>query len=264
MDVPTLLERINHKHGTDLKLRRYAQGENQGAYAVEDASGALLVLKWQATTAMLSRVERARLVTERLVTLGVPAPRYGLVDTFPEGTTYWLQTALPGSPPADLRLSPLHARQLLELNERQAGQALSAEQDWSGYVRRVVFAGESGWADTLRQHSPETRALLGRLERVTAGREASVSRTSDLVHGDLALDLSKLLFYSYENLPTYDRPVRDVLRKRIADISGPDALVVYLAYTVLAQLDWSIHHHSRVAVAGWVAKASAILEDLAA
>ena len=131
MDVPTLLERINHKHGTDLKLRRYAQGENQGAYAVEDASGALLVLKWQATTAMLSRVERARLVTERLVTLGVPAPRYGLVDTFPEGTTYWLQTALPGDPPAGLHLSFEHAQQLLELNERQAGQAVSAEQDWS-------------------------------------------------------------------------------------------------------------------------------------
>lgn len=291
MDVPTLLERINGKHETGLKLKgRYAQGENQGAYAVEDASGAPFVLKWQATTAMRSRLERARLIAERLVTLGVPAPRYALIDSFPEGTTYWLQMALPGSPPADLRLSSLHARQLLDLNERQAGQAVSAEQDWSGYVRRVVFAGESGWADTLRQHSSETRALLERLGRVTAGREASVSRTSDLVHGDLALgnvlvvgqqvtgivdwdaagcgdralDLSKLLFYSYENLPTYDRPVRDVLRKRIADISGPDALVVYLAYNVLAQLDWSIHHHSRVAVAGWVAKASAILEELAA
>lgn len=292
MDVPTLLERINRKHGTDLKLRgRYVQGENQGAYAVADASGALFVLKWQVKAAMLSRLERARLIAERLIKLGVPAPRYGLIGSFPEGTTYWLQTALPGSPPADLRLSPLHVRQLLELNERQAGQALSAEQDWSWYVRAVVFAGESGWADTLQRHSPETRDLLGRLERVTAGREDSVSRTGDLVHGDLALgnvlvvgeqvtgvvdwdaagcgdralDLSKLLFYSYENWPMYEnRSLQDVLRERIADISGPDALVVYLAYNTLAQLDWSIRHHNRVAVAGWVAKASAILEDLEA
>lgn len=290
MDVSTLLERINYKHGTDLTLKgRYATGENQGAYAVADASGAPFVLKWQATTEMLSRLERARGVAERLVKLGVPAPRYHLIGSFPEGTTYWLQTALPGSPPADLRLSLEHVRQLLDLNERQAGQALSAEQDWSEYVRRVVFAGESGWADTLRRHSPGTRALLGRLERVTAGREDSVSRTSDLVHGDLALgnvlvvggqvtgivdwdaagcgdralDLSKLLFYSYENWPTYvNRPVQDVLRERIADISGVDALVVYLAYNILAQLDWSIHHHSPEAVTGWVAKASAILEDL--
>ena len=292
MDVPTLLGRINYQHGTNLKLKgRYAQGENQGAYAVEDASGAPFVLKWQATTAMLSRLERARLIADRLVERGGPAPRYGRRGSVPEGTTYWLQTALPGNPPADLRLSLEHAQQLLELNERQAGQAVSAEQDWSWYVRRVVFAGESGWADTLQRHSPETRALLGRLVRVTAGREASVSRTGDLVHGDLALgnvlvvgrqvtglvdwdaagcgdralDLSKLLFYSYENLPTYEnRPVQDVLRERIADISGPDALVVYLVYNILAQLDWSIHHHSRVAVAGWVAKASAILEELTA
>ena len=66
MDVPTLLERINHKHGADLKLKgRYAQGENQGAYAIQDASGTPFVLKWQATTEMLSRLERARLVAER-------------------------------------------------------------------------------------------------------------------------------------------------------------------------------------------------------
>ena len=285
-----LLERVNAEHGTAFKLMgRYAQGENQGAYAVADASGAPLVLKWQATTAMLSRLERARAVTDRLVTLAVPAPRYHLIGSFPEGTTYWLQTALPGNPPADLRLSLEHARQLLELNDRQAGQALTAEQDWSEYVRAVVFEGESGWADTLRGHSPETRALLGRLERVTAGREASVSRTGDLVHGDLslgnvlvvgeqvtgivdwdaagcgdrALDLSKLLFYSYESYKSYENgSVRSLLRERITDVSGVDALVVYLAYNILAQLDWSIHHHSPEAVTGWIAVASLILHEV--
>lgn len=288
-----LLERLNAEHGTALRLiGRYAQGENHGAYAVADASGAAFVLKWQATTELRSRLERARLVTERLVKLGVPAPRYVLIGSFPEGTTYWLQTALPGSPPADLRLSLEHARQLLDLNERQAEQALSSEQDWSGYVRRVVFAGESGWADTLRGYSPETRALLGRLERVTAGRENGVSRTGDLVHGDLALgnvlvvgeqvtgvvdwdaagcgdralDLSKLLFYSYENRSLRELlenwPMRELLWQHIMNISGPDALVVYLAYNILAQLDWSIRHHSPEAVAGWVATASLILADV--
>ena len=288
-----LLERVNAEHGTAFKLlERYAQGENQGAYAVADASGAPLVLKWQATTEMLSRLERARGVAERLVKLGVPAPRYHLIGSFPEGTTYWLQTALPGGPPADLRLSLEHARQLLALNDQQAGQALSAEQDWSGYVRAVVFAGESGWADTLRGHSSKTRALLGRLERVTVGREDGVSRTGDLVHGDLALgnvlvvgeqvtgivdwdaagcgdralDLSKLLFYSYENQSMREllenRPIRELLWRHIMNISGPDALVVYLAYNILAQLDWSIRHHSPEAVTGWVAVASLILHEV--
>ncbi len=239
MDVQDLLGRINAEHGTGFRLKgRYALGENQGAYAVEDASGAPLVLKWQAQPSMLSRLERARAVTDRLATLAVLVPRYLLIGTFPEGTTYWVQTALPGSPPAPLHLSLEHARQLLDLNERQAGQALSSEQDWSWYVRAAVFAGESGWSDTLQQHSPETRALLSRLEGITAGKETCVSRTTDLVHGDLALtnvlvvgntvtgvvdwdaagcgdralDLSKLLFYSYELEPVYEHePVRTLL-----------------------------------------------------
>lgn len=284
MDVQDLLGRINAKHGTGFRLKgRYALGENQGAYAIEDALGAPLVLKWQALPEMLSRLERARAVTDRLATLAVPVPRYLLIGTFPEGTTYWLQTALPGSPPAPLHLSLEHVRQLLDLNERQAGQALSSEQDWSWYVRAAVFAGESGWSDTLQQHSPETRALLLRLEGVTAGKETCVSRTTDLVHGDLALtnvlvvgdtvtgivdwdaagcgdralDLSKLLFYSYEH-----EPVRTLLWRRLSAVSGPDALVVYLAYNILAQLDWSIRHHSPVAVRGWVAKASFILKEI--
>lgn len=277
-----LLERINDKHGTEYKLKgRYDTGENQGAYAVEDASGTLFVLKWQAHPGMLTRLERARSVTNRLITLAVPVPRYLLIDTFPEGTTYWFQAALPGSPLACMSLE--HVRQLLDLNEQQAGQALSSEQDWSWYVRAVVFVGESGWADTLRHYSPETRALLSRLERVTAGREACVSRMSDLVHGDLALsnvlvvgnavtgivdwdaagcgdralDLSKLLFYSYENWP-----VRSLLWERIAAISGRDTLAVYLAYNILAQLDWDIRHHSRAAVDARVIKAARILEDV--
>lgn len=286
MDTRDLLERINAKHGTEFRLKeRYAQGENQGAYAVADALGVPLVLKWQPQPSMLSHLERARAVTDRLVTLAAPVPRYLLIGTFPDGATYWLQTALPGSPPSRLDLQQLH--QLLIWNERQAGQALSAEQDWSWYVRAVVFAGESGWTDSLRNYSSKTRALLCDLEQVTAGKETCVSRTSDLVHGDLgpsnvlvaegevtgivdwdaagcgdrALDLSKLLFYSYEHKPIH-KLIQSLLRERIATMSGRDALVVYLVYNILAQLDWSIHHHSRGVVDEWVAKASFILKDM--
>lgn len=287
--IEDLLDRINAEHGTGFRLKgRYAEGENQGAYAVEDALGAPFVLKWQPQPTMLSRLERARAVTDRLASLAVPAPRYLLIGNFPEGTTYWLQTALPGSPPPHLRLSLKQLQQLLDFNERQAEQALSAEQDWSWYVRAVVFVGESGWADTLRYYSPATRALLAQLEEVTAGRETCVSRTTDLVHGDLALtnvlvvkdevtgivdwdaagcgdralDLSKLLFYSYESESYESEPVRRLLWQRIIALSGRDALVVYLAYNILAQLDWSIRHHSPAAVEGWVTKALVILEDV--
>ena len=284
MDIGDLLDQISDLRGRSYRLKgRYAAGENHGAYAVKDASGTLLVLKWmiRPDSVALARLERARRVTERMRTTGVPVPCYTLIDTLPEGVTYWLQTTLPGQPPARLSVEQIH--QLLIWNERQAGQALSAEQDWSWYVRAVVFAGKSGWKDSLRDYSAETRAVLSGLEQVTAGKEAGVPRTGDLVHGDLvpgnvlvaegkvtgivdwdaagcgdrALDLSKLLFYSYEHTL-----IRSLLRQRIATMSGADALTVYLAYNILAQLDWAIRHHTRAAVEEWVVKTSFILADI--
>lgn len=284
MDIRDLLERISDLRGNRYRFKgRYAAGENHGAYAVEDASGTPLVLKWmlRPNSVALARLGRAQGVTERIRTLGVPVPRYTLIDTLPEGVTYWLQTTLPGQPPARLSVKQIH--QLLTWNGRQAGRALSPEQNWSWYVRAVVFAGESGWKDSLRDYSSETRTVLSTLEQVTAGKEASVSRTGDLVHGDLvpgnvlvaddevtgivdwdaagcgdrALDLSKLLFYSYEHTP-----IRSLLRQRITTMSGPDALTVYLTYNILAQLDWSIHHHTQAAVEEWVVKASFVLADI--
>ena len=120
---------------------------------------------------------------------------------------------------------------------------------------------------------------------MTVGKESSVSRTSDLVHGDLAvsnvlvvgdivtgivdwdaagcgdraLDLSKLLFYSYENV---NRAMRAPLWERIIMISGQDALVVLLVYNILAQLDWDIRHHTQAAVDVRVAMAELILADV--
>lgn len=282
MEIKDLLERISDLRGDSYRLKgRYAEGENHGAYAVEDASGTPLVLKWMIRPDSVARLERARMVTERIRILGVPAPRYTLIDTLSEGVTYWLQTTLRGQPPARLSVEQIH--QLLVWNGRQAGQALSPEQDWSWYVRAVVFAGKSGWKDSLRDYSSETRTVLAGLEQVTAGKEVSVSRTGDLVHGDLvpgnvlvaegkvtgivdwdaagcgdrALDLSKLLFYSYGHAS-----IRSLLRQHIAAISGPDALTVYLAYNILAQLDWAIRHHTPAAVEEWIIKASFVLADI--
>lgn len=91
MQTEELIARLNTRHGTELRLKgHYAKGENHGAYAVEDALGTPLVLKWQHQPEMLSHLERARAVTDRLITFDVPVPRprYLLIGTFPEGTTY--------------------------------------------------------------------------------------------------------------------------------------------------------------------------------
>ena len=284
MTVDHLLAYINERHGTGFRLRgRYTLGENQGAYAVADARGAPFVLKWDRRPERLPRLERARRITDRLRDLGAPVPTYSLARALPDGHTYWLQTALPGAPPTTL--TDRRLQQLLELNELQAGQAVSTEQDWAAYVAAVVFAGESGWADALRHHSLATRGVLDRLERLVAGKQACCVNRGDIVHGDLCLDnilvdgdhitgivdwdaagcgdrvldLTKLLYYSYDNAP-----VRSRLRERIIDLVGPDTLCVYAAYAILAQLDWSIGHHPQAAVDAFVERSHTILQDLEA
>jgi aminoglycoside phosphotransferase (APT) family kinase protein len=279
--VESLLERINERHGAGFRFRgRCEGGENEGAYSVVDAAGAPFVLKWHRRPDRLGGLERARRITDHLRSRGAPVPSYHLMGALPDGMAYWLQTALHGAPAHDL--NPNHVQPLLAINDLQAGEALSAEQDWSAYVRAVVFAGESGWADSLKQHSVDTRAILARLRRLVAGQETYPLRTDDIAHGDMglgnvlvegdgvtgiidwdaagcgdrALDLSKLLYSAYRN-----EPVRRQLQEQIAALSGREALDIYLAYNILAQLDWSIHHHSRAAVMQGVALAQTILAD---
>jgi len=76
--------------------------------------------------------------------------------------------------------------------------------------------------------------------------------------GDRSLDLSKLLFYAYD-----DPMIRADVWARIVAISGRTALDIFLAYNILVQLDWSIHHHAASAVDAGIVLAERILQDTA-
>jgi hypothetical protein len=211
----------------------------------------------------LTRIRLARKITNRLRRLSPLVPGYVLVGAFPEAENYWLQTALPGHPAAGLTVE--QAQVLIGLNELQAGQALSQQQNWSAYIKLVVFDDISGWKQTLHNYSLESLNLLARLDRFVCGLDDVCDKTGDIVHGDLtpgnillednrvsgvvdwdaagcgdrAFDLGLLLFYCYENYP-----VRQLLADYLLEIAGPGRLKVYLAYSVLSQMDWSIRHHS--------------------
>ncbi len=282
--VGTLLRTINAHHQASFRLLgRYRSGENQGAYAIADPDGRQLVLKWQvATSASQSRLARAARVTECLQPLGYPVPRYLVIGTAPNGDLYYIEEALPGRPIR--RLTEQHqVDRLLELNDLQAGRAVSSEQDWSAYATRVVFDDASGWAASLRAYSVDTAAVVTALEAITTGKRESCRTNADVVHGDLspgnilvdrgqisgiidwdaagcgdrAFDLALLLFYHYD-----DRRIRDPLRARVLELAGYDALCVYLAYTTLGQMDWSIRHHGQSAVDRWLRLAKYVLDDL--
>ena len=283
MDTQSLINVINTKHATTFAVRgKYTTGENQGAYALHDAQGSGYVLKWNHRPTELRLLHRAQAITDHLAARGVPVPMYVLLDTY-DTILYWIQSALPGTPPEELCLD--HAQQLVDFVERQAGQSLGTGADWSDYVRAVVFGGHSGWQDSLAQYTAETRTVLARLTQCVAGKAQTPLRTDDICHGDMgtdnvlvqgrslsgivdwdaagegdrALDLSKLLFYAYPI-----DPVRELLRKQIVEISGQDAYVIYLAYNILAQLDWSIRHHAPDSVAEGVTFSQRILADLEA
>jgi aminoglycoside phosphotransferase (APT) family kinase protein len=282
MEIAQLVVHINERHQTQFILRnRYATGENQGAYALTTPTGDAYVLKWNNRPPWLRSIQRAQRITDFLGEYQAPVPRYVLADSFADGVTYWVQTALPGAPPERLRLNQL--QQLLTFIDVQAGRALSNEANWSEYVLAVVFRGESGWRDSLEQYSAATRSVLERLTRLVANKQGIALREDDIVHGDLgpdnllvvgdtvsgivdwdatgcgdrSLDLSKLLLYAYD-----DPAIRAALWAHMVAMSGRDALDVYLAYNILAQLDWSIHHHTAAAVDRGVVGAHAILHDL--
>jgi len=282
--MQALINFINVRHTTRFTLHeKYATGENQGAYALSDDTGGGYVLKWNERPTWLRSLRRAEQITNHLAARGVPVPTYVLADTRADNVTYWIQTALPGLPPEELSLTQVE--QLLDLVERQARQTLLTGSNWSEYVRAVVFAGQSGWQDSLARYNDETRAVLARLKQLMAGKEQVMLRADDICHGDMgtdnvlvdgdtvsgivdwdaagegdrALDLSKLLFYSY-----HVSQAREPLRKRIVEISSRDAYAIYLVYNNLAQLDWSIRHHSADAVAGGVMSSHQILSDLEA
>lgn len=279
-----LLGVINARHRTDFRLRsRFRGGENHGAYAIVSADGSRFVLKRQRAAPDASRrLTRADGITRRLQTLGYPAPLYLLVGTTPEGELYCVEELLPGEPVDRVTERP-HLDRLVELNDLQAGQAMSSEQNWSIYASQVVFEDASGWRAVLRSYSPGTAHLAQALERLTAGRDGVGSAGADIVHGDLspgnilvhqghisgvvdwdaagcgdrAFDLALLLFYHFD-----DPRMCEPLRARVLDLCGFDALCVYLSYTILGQIAWSIGHHGKPAVDHWLRLAGLILDDL--
>jgi hypothetical protein len=279
-----LLDSINRQHATVFALLdRYATGE-QGAFALRDAADDRFVLKWAPDPTVITRFQRAQLVTERLRALDYPAPEYMLVGSTMDAA-YAIQRALPGQPMQQLPVALV--ADFLALNARQADLAGAEALTWPAPVVDPVLLGGEGFCllEPMQTYSATTADLLQAVQATVRRHAGQIAAQTDIVHydcspanllatsaritgvidwdgwcaGDRMFDVATMLFYSYS-----DSAVRSQLWQAILAHAGPASGAVYLAHLIHRQVDWSIRYHTPVMIEHWLAMATAILSDLGA
>lgn len=179
---------VNKTHHLRYVLAgRLPGGHQSGAYLLRDPdSGGGAVLKWSTDRPWARQVRRAAPMVAHARAGGWPTPAWLAAGTTPGGFPYQVQELAPGVPVG--RLAGPVVAEVLRVVETQAGLAPSTDRDWSEYDRRVVFAGESGFADRLRGFSATAAALVDRLDAWAAPWRDTRWPATDLVHGDLNPD----------------------------------------------------------------------------
>jgi Ser/Thr protein kinase RdoA (MazF antagonist) len=318
-DIATAVRQINAAHDTAFALRRRFESGEQGAFQLEDRDGARFVLKWQADESDAGALPAIIPVLDSLRAAGYPIPRYvlhGVLDA-PRGR-YSIQEQLPGR--SGRTLSDQAVTQALALNELQAGRAAGllgrtapfpafapgaaaqvsgAFEPWRDYLPRLTLRGGDGFChlDAMRAYSPDTAALLARLQDYVAthaGRLEAAPAT-DVVHfdfspsnilvavagpyggpdrhitgvvdweglvpGDRAFDLATLLYYAGYCAGTSG--TRDRIWPRALDLVDAPTFGLYLCHMVHRQTDWSIRHHDAHTIAAVLRVAASVLGDVA-
>jgi hypothetical protein len=278
-----LLQKINTTHQTTFELgERYTTGE-QGAFAIFNQEGKRGVLKWMPGAGDSGRLERARVVTDRLHSIGYPVPRYLYIGEALEGT-YSIQLSLPG---VSMPLSTMaeYLPRLLELNVLQVDQAFPGLPDWHQEAVKTVLFGGEGYClhSSLQQYSHVTTTMLSDLQRLVATHRDTPHRKNDVVHsdlqytnilvhdhqitgvvdwdavhaGDCVFDIATLLFYSYD-----DRAVCEQLWQFALERASFRLLSVYLAHLILRQVDWSLRHHDQRTIERFLNRGTTLLVEM--
>ncbi|MEO7019282.1 MAG: aminoglycoside phosphotransferase family protein [Ktedonobacteraceae bacterium] len=283
MNLAELLQHINVLHETTFALvEKYPDGE-QGAFMVEDHLNNRWVLKWAPGASNLHWMQGAKTVTDLLRSIGYPAPYYLLIGLIPTGI-YSIQSVLPGVPLRSPTLALLP--RLLELNELQAGQAITGRKDWHQEVITTVLVGGNGYClhPSLQQYSQNTADLLQTLQALVMAHRDEPHRTSDIVHGDFQhsniliqagqisgivdwdntfagdsiFDITTLLFYSYDIIE-----VREQLWNYALERASLTLLSVYFAHLILRQVDWSLRHHDQITSERYINRGQTLLQEIA-
>lgn len=284
MFIDDVVQHLNRTLQTTFRLgQRYTIGE-QGAYALIDAQGQAYVLKWQPRANHLQQALYAQTVTEHLRKQGYPAPAYLHIGSV-LGGVYSIQQALPGAPMG--HLTPQRLPDVLKLQAMHVSPAPPGPRDWPREVAQTVLQGGDGYClhSSLRQHSPETAAMLQALQALVTDYQGAIEETNEVVHfdfqpanllihndtvsgvvdwdgvraGDSAFDLATLLFYGYD-----ESQVREALWAQALALRPIQVLSVYLAHLILRQVDWSLRHYGPAVYNTHIARGQALLADIKA
>jgi hypothetical protein len=280
--MPSLVAFINAQHGTTFRLSERILHGHRNVAGVYNASSARFIVKWSPGAQDLGRLPEAVRLVDRLRSRWYPVPRYVARGLHPGGR-YVVQTALPGAPVT--RLNPPQVEQIIALNDIQRDLASPPAEPWPAQVADDVLYGGDGYCllEPMLGHSPLTARLLEIVQELVARHRHVTTPATDVMHfdfqpnnmlglsgkisgvvdwegaqaGDRAFDLVTLLFYAYDQ-----EAVRDVLWRRVAEITDPTAVVIYLAHLIHRQVDWSIRHHAPSTIDQWLSRAQTVLRDL--
>lgn len=280
--VNEIIKVINSNHGTNYKLvSRFDTGE-WGAYRLAEPGKKSVVLKFcldlQDTNIIDADPNLAREITDRLRSLGYPAPKHFQSGRLNKEGLYWIQEELPGEP---LWKNPTVAqvKKLLSFLKLQRNQAVSGKQNLSELVKLVIFKGKFGKTAKLRNYSSETGALLDQAMELAEGTKSLLLSNKDIVHGDFSyhqvmvkddkivgiidwqeagcgdwlIDLTKLIYSLHDRLKL-SAPVIKELRNQ-----DPRKIRLYTAYTVLEMVSWPVFRHDEEILSGSINKAKSAI-----
>jgi hypothetical protein len=261
-EINDVIRAINARHGTAYEfLNRFDTGE-WGAYRIAEPGKQPVVLKFFITLSHSNIVDvdpdLAKNITDRLLSLGYPVPKYLHSGPFHHGL-YWIQQELPGKP---LWKNPTVAQieKILSFLLLQKDQAVSEKQNYSVLIKNTVFGNRLRDLRSIQNYSFEIREFLDQLRLSVKDLEGLTLPKSDIVHGDFSyhqvmiddeeitgiidwqeagcgdwlIDLIRLI-YSLHDRPQLTNPILKHVRQE--DLPR---IRLYTAFTAMEMLSWPI------------------------
>lgn len=261
-EINYVIRAVNAHHGTNYELlNRFDRGE-WGAYRIAEPGKQPVVLKFFINLSNTNIVDvdpdLAKNITDRLLSLGYPVPKYIYSGSISHGL-YWVQQELPGGP---LWKNPTveQIENILSFLLLQKNQAVSEKQNYSLLIKDTVFGKRLGGLRSIQNYSSEIREFLDKLILSIKDLEGLALPKSDIVHGDFSyhqvmvddgkitgiidwqeagcgdwlVDLTRLI-YSLHDRPQLANPIiKHVKQEDLPRIR------LYTAFTTIEMLVWPI------------------------